>query len=202
MKQDKPKRKVSQKDLILAFFKKHPNKDIPHPKVVDWAMSEWRKQTSRVLRDPDRAIRLLHAEGYLVKVKKSVYRYDPKIVTKKEQWNFTASQKAEILKRDAYKCVICGKGRKEGVELHIDHIKPKHLGGRATVGNGQTLCAQHNFIKKNLEQTETGKKMFIRLHELAKKEKNKDLQKFCTDILKTYKKHDINGHIEWKNENK
>jgi len=39
--------------------------------------------------------------------------------------------------------------------------------------------------------------MFIRLYEAAKSEKNKEVMEFCTDILSTYKKHDINGHIEW-----
>jgi hypothetical protein len=53
-------------------------------------------------------------------------------------------------------------------------------------------------MKKNLNQTETGKKMFIRLYELAKSEGNDELQKFCADILSMYEKHDINGHIIWK----
>jgi len=52
------------------------------------------------------------------------------------------------MERDEYKCVICGKGIKDGVEIHIDHIKPKDFGGKATIENGQTLCAQHNFLKK------------------------------------------------------
>lgn len=103
-----------------------------------------------------------------------------------------------ILERDGYKCVICGRGTKDGVELQVDHIKPKYLGGQSTIENGQTLCAQHNFIKKTLKQTETGKKMFIRLYELAKKEKNQELLKFCIDILKTYEEHKINSHIVWK----
>ncbi len=112
--------------------------------------------------------------------------------------DFTATQKEAILKRDGYKCVICGRGKKDGVDLHIDHIKPKDFGGEATIENGQTLCSQHNFIKKNLKQTETGKKMFIRLYELAKGEKNEELKKFCADVLETYEKHNINGHIVWK----
>ena len=82
--------------------------------------------------------------------------------------------------------------------MHVDHIKPVDLGGRATIGNGQILCAQHNFIKKNLRQTETGKKIFIRLYELAKTEKDKTLRDFCADILQVYEKHSINGHIKWK----
>ncbi len=101
------------------------------------------------------------------------------------------------MKRDGYKCTICGNGKKEGVELHVDHIKPKELGGKATLANGQTLCAKRNFIKKNLKQTETGKKMFIRLYELAKEKNNIELKKFCCDVLKTYDRHGINGHIIW-----
>lgn len=102
------------------------------------------------------------------------------------------------MKRDGYKCVICGRGYREGVELHVDHIKPKYLGGKSTIENGQTLCAQHNFIKKTLKQTETGKKMFIRLYELAKSEGNEELRKFCADVLETYEKYNINSHIIWK----
>ena len=77
-------------------------------------------------------------------------------------------------------------------------IKPKDLGGKAKISNGQTLCAQHNFQKKNYKQTETGKKMFIRLYVLAKEQKDIKLQNFCSDVLQTYEEHDINSHIEWK----
>lgn len=52
-------------------------------------------------------------------------------------------------------------------------------------------------LKKNLGQTETGKKMFIRLYELAKKEDDKNLENFTKEVLEIYKKHNINGHIDW-----
>ncbi|MGH7885364.1 MAG: HNH endonuclease [Thermodesulfobacteriota bacterium] len=192
------KKPQSQIILLMEYFKKNPNRDILHPEIVDWATNEWLKQTGKVFRDPDRGIRRLHQDGFLIKVKKGVYHYDPDRAKQKSLEDFSAAQKAKILKRDNYKCVICGHGKKEGVELHIDHIKPKDLGGKATVDNGQTLCSQHNFIKKNLKQTETGKKMFIRLYELAKKEKNNTLRDFCADVLQTYEYYDMNGHIEWK----
>jgi len=149
-------------------------------------------------RDTWRSIRHLHEEGFLIKVKKGVYLYEPAAVKQRKIDDFTPEQKEAILKRDGYKCVICGKGRKDGVELHVDHIKPRYFGGKSTIENGQTLCAQHNFIKKTLKQTETGKKMFIRLYELAKNEGNEELKKFCTDILETYEKYNINGHIVWE----
>ena len=189
---------VVQRDLIIEFFKKNPDRDIKHPEVVDWVVATYKERTGNVFRDPDRAIRKLSQTGFLIKIAKGIYRYDPKKALTRELEDFTAVQKETILKRDGYKCVICGRGKKDGVDLQVDHIKPKDLGGEATIENGQTLCAQHNFIKKNLKQTETGKKMYIRLYELAKSEKNEELIKFCTDILKVYEKHNINGHIVWE----
>lgn len=124
----------------------------------------------------------------------------PDITTAKREGatSFTISQKEEILKRDGYQCVIGGFGVKEGVDLHVDHIEPQDLGGKSTINNGQTLCSQHNFLKKNLLQTEAGKKMFIRLHERAKQSGDTAVLNFCIDILKTYESHNINGHIKWE----
>lgn len=53
-------------------------------------------------------------------------------------------------------------------------------------------------VNINLGQTETGKKMFIRLYELAKEQKDKELIKFTTEILEVFEKNNVNGHIEWK----
>ena len=188
---------MTQSELVKQYFIEHPNKEIGHPEVVDFVTAKWEKLTGTKFRDPDRAIRKLAQEGFLTKITKGVYKYDPSLVSKRELEDFSLSQKQEILKRDGYKCVICGRGRAEGVELHVDHIKPKDLGGRATIENGQTLCAEHNFKKKNLGQTETGKKMFIRLYELAKSNKDVNTQNFCEDILKVFEKYNMNGHIEW-----
>jgi predicted restriction endonuclease len=191
------KKQISQTELIKQFYKNNPNRDIKHPEVVDFVVKEYNKLTGKVFRDPDRAIRKLSQEGFLIKVKKGIYKYDPKLANKKKLDDFTEKQKEIILKRDNYKCVICGKGTKEGIELHVDHIKPKDLGGKATIENGQTLCSQHNFIKKNFNQTETGKKMYIRLYELAKSENNIELINFTSKILKVYEEFGINGHIKW-----
>jgi len=188
----------SIRDLLIEYFKAHPNEDMPHGPVVDWVEMRYKRLYNKKPRDTWRSIRNLHEIGFLIKVKKGIYRYDPKAVKERELEDFTPEQKANILKRDGYKCVVCGRGIKEGVELQVDHIKPKYLGGKSVIENGQTLCAQHNFIKKTLNQTETGKKMFIRLYELAKSENNEELKKFCADILETYEKHNINGHIVWK----
>ncbi len=192
-------KKISQLDLIMEFFKNNSKRDISHPEVVDFVTNEWQRRTGKVFRDTDRGIRSLHQKGYLQKISKGVYRYEPDFVKLREDLeDFTPVLKKQILKRDNYKCVICGMGKKEGVELHIDHIKPKDLGGKATLENAQTLCSKHNFLKKNLKQTETGKKMFIRMLESAKEQKQKELIAFLEEILSVYEKHNINGHIVWK----
>jgi 5-methylcytosine-specific restriction endonuclease McrA len=192
------KQKKSISDLIKEYFKNHPDQDLPHGPVVDWVEEQYLKLYGKKPRDTWRGIRHLHEEGFLIKVKKGIYRYDPLFVKKRDLEDFTPEQKEAILKRDGYKCVICGRGKKDEVELHVDHIKPRYLGGKSIIENGQTLCAQHNFIKKTLKQTETGKKMFIRLYELAKKEGEEKLKKFCEEILNVYEKYNINGHIVWK----
>ena len=196
---DKTIKQGSQLDLIMEFFKANSSRDIAHPEVVDWVVKEWQKRTGKVFRDPDRGIRSLHQKGYLQKIAKGVYRYDEDAVNlRNDLEDFTPALKKQILERDNYKCVICGMGKKEGIELHIDHIKPKDLGGKATFENGQTLCARHNFLKKNLKQTETGKKMFLQMLTTAKASDEKELVAFLEDVLKVYEKHNINGHIVWK----
>lgn len=199
MSKDKTKSSpVSQMKLVMDFFKKNPNRNIEHPEIVDWATEEYRKRTGKIFRDPDRQIRSLHQRGFLQKIKNGVYRYDPQYAEKRELEDFTPALKKRILERDNYRCVFDGKGIKEGVTLHIDHIKPKELGGKATLENGQTICGQHNNLKKIFRQTETGKKAFIRLYELAKLEDNKELIKFCSEILEVFERNNINSHIVWK----
>lgn len=188
---------TNQLELLMEYFRKNPNRDISHPEIVDWATQEYTKRTGKIYRDPDRGIRNLHQRGFLIKVSKGVYRYDPDSVNERQLEEFTPEQKKAILERDDYRCVVCGRGVNEGVELHIDHIKPRDFGGKAILENGQTLCSQHNFLKKNFKQTETGKRLFIRLYDLAKKEGNKELVRFCGEILKVFEKNDINGHIKW-----
>jgi len=60
---------MSQMDLIMEYFKKHPKHDIPHPEIVDWVTEEFKKRTGNVFRDPDRGIRKLSQEGQLIKIK-------------------------------------------------------------------------------------------------------------------------------------
>lgn len=186
----------SQESLIMEFFKNNPNRDIKHPEVVDYVTDKYEKMTGKKFRDPDRTIRKLFQKGILQKIEKGTYRYDPNMVKVRELEDFTAAQKKEILKRDSYKCVVCGKGKKEGVELHVDHVKPKDKGGKATIENGQVLCGEHNYIKKNYDQSDFSKKIFINLYNTASEKEDHLLMSFCNDILAVYDKHKIAKHIK------
>lgn len=50
----------------------------------------------------------------------------------------------EVLKRDGFRCVLCGRGREDGVKLEVDHIIPVSKGGRTTMSNLRTLCMDCN----------------------------------------------------------
>lgn len=191
-------KKITQMEIIMQYFKNHPNRDIKHPEIVDYVTEEYKKLTGSVLRDPDRAIRKLSQEGFLIKIAKGIYRYDPEYVVKRELEDFSESDKESIKKRDGYKCVICGLGPENGVELQVDHILPKDKGGRATIDNGQTLCAKHNFIKKNYGQTEMSKKLFVNMYNIAKRNGDERTKEFVSAILEVYEKFEIDTHIVWK----
>ena len=192
-------KKITQLEFIKEYYRNHAGKNVPHYKSVPWLYSEYEKMTGKKFADPDRGIRSLADKGFLIYVKKGVYRYNENYKKDKMLSDFTQKQKEEIKKRDGYRCVVCGKGEKDGVELHVDHIDSRQKGGEAmSIENGMTLCGQHNYWKKNLGQTESAKKMFIKFYNLAKKRNSEELIAFFSEILLIYEKHDVNGHIEWK----
>jgi hypothetical protein len=182
-------------DLILEYFKAHPNEDLRHGPVVDWVEKQYLKLYGRKPRDTWRSIRRLYQEGKLIKVKKGIYRYDPAYVHNKELPEFPSGVKEAIFKRDNYKCVVCGRGKDDGVEIHADHKVPLDKGGTNTIDNGQTLCSEHNLLKKNYSQTEFGKRFLIKIYKDAAKKKDKRMVKFCKEIFDVYDKHGVNGHI-------
>lgn len=190
--------RITQAALVMEYFTAHPNRAIEHPEVVDWLTKEYQERTGKIFRDPDRAIRKLAQQGKLIKIEKGVYKYDPDLIANPDLEDFTSAQREQIFERDNYRCVICGKGQHDGIEIQADHIKPKDVGGKATIENGQTLCATHNFRKKNFKQTETGKRMFIRLYELSDSAGDHEMRDFCHNILEVFEEHNINDHVKWK----
>tara|TARA_E500000178_G_C16482407_1_gene513669 strand:- start:77 stop:544 length:468 start_codon:yes stop_codon:yes gene_type:complete len=58
---------------------------------------------------------------------------------RQSQPDLTPAQRWAVLDRDNYTCQNCGKSAPE-VELHVDHIIPRNLGGLNDLGNLQALC--------------------------------------------------------------
>ena len=61
------------------------------------------------------------------------------------------SLRYDVLKRDHFKCVLCGKSPATNpeIELHVDHKFPYSLGGETVIDNLQTLCSDCNLGKSN-----------------------------------------------------
>lgn len=71
-----------------------------------------------------------------------------KEVHKKRRQEVTPKVRYRILKRDGFKCVLCGKTARD-TKLEIDHIHPISLGGDSSDKNLRTLCADCNGGKSN-----------------------------------------------------
>lgn len=197
MKEDK----ITIRDLIMEYFFKHPKEDMTHGPVVDYVSERYLKLYNRMPRDPWREIRRLYQEGILIKVKKGVYRYDPEFEEHRELYEFPEDIKKAIFERDNYKCIVCNRGREDGVEIHADHKIPLDKGGTNTIENGQTLCSEHNILKKNYSQTEFGKRLIINIYKDALKINDQRIINFCKEIFNVYNKYEINSHIERPNKN-
>lgn len=76
-----------------------------------------------------------------IKIYKNSKRY--------ERFKMSDSIRYDVLKRDNYKCCICGMSAKDGIKLHVDHIIPISKGGKTEMNNLQTLCERCNFGKSN-----------------------------------------------------
>jgi Tfp pilus assembly protein PilF len=66
-----------------------------------------------------------------------------------ERSKMTQSMRYDVLKRDNFKCKICGRSVKDGIQLHVDHIIPISKGGKTEMNNLQILCNMCNFGKSD-----------------------------------------------------
>ena len=180
-----------QAGIALEYFLDRPGKEVHHDDVVPWVIGMYQTRLGKACRDPDRAIRKLHDMGLLIKVSKGVYCFDPAQIINNELYDFDETTKVAVKDRDGWKCVICGKGLADGVELQVDHIKPRSKGGDGSLDNGQTLCGSHNYRKKDLDQISLGADMFKRLKKLSERDiqTNPEAAKvadFCSRVLEVY----------------
>lgn len=86
------------------------------------------------------------------------FRFDPlrktlpRSVPRKVQSNRSANLvgpklRYQILKRDGYRCQLCGNTAAAGARLHVDHKRPVATGGSSHPVNLWTLCSACNLGK-------------------------------------------------------
>lgn len=66
-----------------------------------------------------------------------------------ERSKMTPSLRYDVLKRDHFRCQICGASQADGVKLHVDHIVPVSKGGKTELSNLRTLCDMCNLGKSD-----------------------------------------------------
>ena len=72
-----------------------------------------------------------------------------KIIENKSKRTIPLGWRYKILKRDAFRCSVCGRDVSDGIKLHIDHKNPFSLGGLTELNNLWTLCNECNISKSN-----------------------------------------------------
>jgi len=81
---------LAQISIIKEYFELYPNIEVHTKEVVDWVTSTYLERTGKIFRDPDRGIRSLYQRGFLQKIAKGIYKYDPKYAQNKQQQDFTS----------------------------------------------------------------------------------------------------------------
>jgi 5-methylcytosine-specific restriction endonuclease McrA len=66
---------------------------------------------------------------------------------KQRRADVTTGVRYAILRRDGFRCVLCGATADDGATLHVDHIVPVVDGGTGSEQNLRTLCADCNLGK-------------------------------------------------------
>ena len=182
-----------QAGIAFEYYLDRPDQDVHHNDVVPWIEGMCHKRLGTDCKDPDRAIRKLHDMGLLIKVSKGTYRFEPNAIQAHVLDDFDEAMKDEVKLRDNYRCVVCGLGESDGVEIQVDHITPRSKNGKADLNNAQTLCGSHNYRKNKLTQLELGDRMFRRLKRNAKATRAEHpeadrIVEFCDEVLKVYEK--------------
>ena len=67
----------------------------------------------------------------------------------REREKVTPSLRYDVMRRDNFRCQICGSTASDGVKLHVDHIVPVSKGGEYTKANIIPSCRSCNASKNN-----------------------------------------------------
>ena len=101
----------------------------------------------------------------------------------------TDELRKQVLQRDKYTCLCCGKKAKQGRTLTVDHIIPISMGGKSKLSNLQTLCNECNIAKErdeinyNIHVSPLNKSKELKLFKSSKTEEPKNtLKRIINDM--------------------
>ena len=97
---------------------------------------------------------LIDLEGMCERIRKQKAEQETRAYKiKRERSKMSESLRYDILKRDGFKCKICGATEKDGIKLEVDHIVPVSKGGKTEWFNLRTLCSRCNLGKSDKLET-------------------------------------------------
>ncbi len=130
--------------LQVKICKRHLRKPITSPVFHCTAEYTSPKGKNHYSRTADYTVKQM--EGVAKQYKKNV---DFQASKAYQRSLMTDSLRYDIMKRDNFRCVLCGRTAREGVKLHVDHILPVAKGGLTVPDNLRTLCDQCNLGKSD-----------------------------------------------------
>lgn len=122
-------------------IKLNPNRDFCIELIVCYTSPQGRNSYSKTYKFNCADIQHYLNEFSKVQQNKQSAVYQRQLMTPKMRYN--------IMKRDGFKCVICGRSQNDGAKLHVDHIKPVSKGGKTIESNLRTLCDMCNLGKSD-----------------------------------------------------
>lgn len=115
------------------------NSELINPKCGLSVIIEWEQQDFIDLLSPSKQV---YYEADILKLMSALlHPLDEQREEAKRQRNMMSpTLRMDVLKRDGYRCRICGRSANDGARLEVDHIIPISKGGKTELSNLQTLC--------------------------------------------------------------
>lgn len=107
-----------------------------------------RKELTRRNLSPDK---ISYLRGALYLTQKQIDKETMAEFTKKQRGLVSNGLRYDVMKRDGFKCKMCGLDANDGIKLVVDHINPIANGGKTEMNNLQTLCWNCNSGKSDKE---------------------------------------------------
>jgi len=187
-----PKKLSKSSEFALEWFKEHPDQQFTNEEIKKLLPEAFFVKTGKKLQDPTRSVRELAELRRIQKYpegKARFYWYDPKLELLPEE--FDDEERRQILERDGFRCVVCGKGSADGVKVTIGYALSTRRGGKLDIGNGRALCPIHRWTLETAQDSDEAKQNWRKLRTLLPEVGAPRAQTFWNDFVELLKKYGI-----------